>query len=159
LRIIGIDPGLSGAIASVHQGAITKQPAPIVTINGKRHFDEAVMRSILLELTRTSPVRAVMENVHAMPGQGVVSMFRFGMGFGIWRGLLRGLDIEYVTVEPSVWKRYWNLLGQDKAASRAKANELTSLDFSRPKDEGMAEAVLIALYGSDQYLGASRAAA
>lgn len=90
-----------------------------------------------------------MEKVAAMPGQGVVSMFRFGESFGILKGLLFGLGIGCTLVLPQRWKK-WGLDGmaKGKGASIVRVKQLyPKLELSRKKDHNRADAVLIALYG------------
>ncbi len=112
------------------------------------NLDEA--RRIILEYDVTL---AYLEEVHAMPGQGVTGMFRFGQNFGQWEGLLAGVGIteeRIIRVPPQTWKSKMRLRSADKDLAREKAGELFPLHesaFKRKKDDGVAESLLIALYG------------
>jgi crossover junction endodeoxyribonuclease RuvC len=154
--IIGIDPGLSGALAVLHQDlSVTIYDTPTLTVAGakgsRREYDLAMMSSVVRSLGLVGQTVAYIESVHAMPGQGVRSMFTMGDGFGSWKGILAALSIPYTLVTPQRWKKYlMDGMGKDKDASRLRAIQLfpTYADlFSRKKDDGRAEALLIAWYG------------
>ena len=69
-------------------------------------------------------VRVVIEQVSAMPGQGVTSMFNFGQSFGILKGLCSAMELPMYFVRPARWKKYFNLLNSQKDASRTRAIEI-----------------------------------
>lgn len=149
--IIGIDPGLSGAIAFVAgEGAATVDSTPTVSSKkGKavrRDYNIVEMRDLLLSM-RDPHVVAFLEQVSAMPGQGVTSMFSFGRGVGLWEGLLVGLGIPFERVTPQRWKGSV-LAGtsKDKGAAILRAQQLFP-GVKIGKSDGKAEALLIATYG------------
>jgi crossover junction endodeoxyribonuclease RuvC len=92
-----------------------------------------------------------LESVHAMPGQGVRSMFSMGKGFGIWLGILAALGLRYELVTPQAWKREMMAgMGREKDASRLRALQLfpqLGPELARTRDHGRADALLIAEYG------------
>jgi hypothetical protein len=143
---IGIDPGLGGAVAFVKGDVASVYDAPVS--NGtKRDYLVGGMRD-LFAMADADDCRAVIEQVHAMPRQGVSSTFRFGRGLGLWEGLLAGMDISYELVTPQRWRKGLGIPnGADKAASRVCAQRLfTTLagQLARVKDDGRAEALLLA---------------
>lgn len=150
--ILGIDPGLSGAVALLdHDGTL-------IDVWDVPHADGEIIAPeldrVIREAAFTCPdVVAWIEKVHSMPGQGVASTFRFGMAVGAIKQAVggNGIPINYVT--PQAWKKAAGLIGKDKDASRARAIELHpnhSHWFARKKDDGRAEAVLIARHGHNQ---------
>lgn len=144
--ILGIDPGaVSGAWAALFEdGTMTCGDLPVVD----RNVDPAEMSRLVRAL---NPVRAVVEQVGAMPGQGVSSMFSFGRGYGSILGVLGACGIPVTMVTPGKWKRTFGL-DSDKEKSRALAIRTWPLcpSLARKKDAGRAEAALIARWGSQQ---------
>lgn len=116
ITIIGIDPGLSGALAVIRGGEVLLL-FKVPTIKSGRHheYDEQAMRAMLLEhvvyssklpsYEKIVTTHAFIERAQAMPGQGVTSMFSIGLGFGTWRGLLAALQIPYQIVHPRTWQK------------------------------------------------------
>ena len=173
MRVIGIDPGKSGAIALVHdRAAIWVKSCPIIKPKkGKSQYDERAMAKIISDetdgefimnpLTTRRGIPApridlvVIESVHAMPGQGVSSMFNFGMGFGIWLGILASKSIPYELVTPQRWKKDMlaDIPGDDKKARSVIAAKrmFPDLEFPLKKDHDKAEAVLLAAWGTRKY--------
>ncbi len=148
--IIGIDPGLSGAlfVFDNHTNAVYDMPVTERRVNGKlkRQIDPAQLAKILPR----DAAFAIVEQVSAMPGQGVTSSFNFGFTAGAIQGVVAALGIPLRTVHPQVWKRKFGLLGQPKDASRAEASrQLPQFAHLWPlkKHDGRAEAALLALYG------------
>jgi crossover junction endodeoxyribonuclease RuvC len=151
---VGIDPGLSGAVAVIYpHGQIDIFDTPTLTVVGektKRKYNGSGMASIL-EPFQTEEVLVILESVHSMPKQGVASSFSFGEGLGIWKGILSAYKLPLEMPSPQRWKKA--LLadqGKNKDASRFKAIQLfpTIADqLSRVKDDGRAEALLMAEYG------------
>jgi crossover junction endodeoxyribonuclease RuvC len=144
--ILGIDPGLSGALAFIfqdepHRVAIEDMPVA----NGD------VCAPLLSSIIKNyAPSYAVIEFVASMPGQGVASTFKFGKSYGQAIGVLgaHGVPLHYVT--PSKWKSRFNLLKTEKEAARNKALQLfpaCAATFARKKDHNRADAALIAKYG------------
>jgi crossover junction endodeoxyribonuclease RuvC len=153
--ILGVDPGLSGAVATMYDGAVDVFDVPTTTrtVNKKekRQIDPYSLAA-WLEIQRPLIRFAVIEQVGTMPGQGVTSAFNFGFTTGCIHGIIAACGIEVRTVPPQVWKRKYGLLGQNKDASRGEASrrfpEFTHL-WSLKKHDGRAEAALLALYGSE----------
>ncbi len=150
-RTIGIDPGLSGAVAILPAGVVSDTPTA-VTANGKtrRHvYLPGEMARIVREYA-TGDCHAYLEAVHSMPGQGVRSMFSMGHGLGLWEGILAALGVPYTLVTPQRWKREMMGSVTDKDAARVRAVQLfphLAGELARVKDHGRAEALLIAEYG------------
>lgn len=148
---IGIDPGLSGAVAIIDSQAklTTLAPTPTVKIGKKKYYDIQAMKEILQTVNHLNPI-ICLEKVHAMPGQGVTSMFRFGEGYGIWLGLVNGLGIPYMEVHPRTWtkKMLRGIAGIGKERSYLKARQLWP--EWKPKfkyEHEYSDALLLAEYG------------
>jgi crossover junction endodeoxyribonuclease RuvC len=145
---VGIDPGLTGAVALLRGAELVEVvDMPVVRPKGSKPRVDAG------ELTRVlatwAPVEAVVERVGPAPGAGVSSMFRFGYGAGVIEGVLAGLGVKVVLVAPVVWKPAMRL-GSDKDRARAEAQRLFpghAGQFVRVRDDGRAEAALLGLYG------------
>lgn len=152
--IIGIDPGLSGAIACCHAGAWTIVDMPVLTLARNRKTKREIDLPRLTETLRdmawaSSDAHAVIEQVGAMPGQGVSSVFSFGKSYGCTLGILAALQIPVTPVAPVTWKKAMGV-NAGKDGCRARAAQLlpgSATAFARVKDDGRAEAALIALYG------------
>lgn len=151
--ILGIDPGLSGALAfytqSTGQLEVIDMPVFMLKRGGKDRRDINVAELARI-IDAAQPSQAFVEQVGSMPGQGISSAFKFGEVVGVIRGCLAFVHTTFIS--PAVWKRHHGIAsGSGKDASRAKATALfphhSSL-FARVKDDGRAEAALIALYGS-----------
>ena len=141
MRIIGIDPGKSGAVALMDHGVLEG------VIDMPWAHDEASGVLLAAHIGLAQPDVVVVEKVHSMPGQGVASMFSFGKSYGIVIGVTTGLSHPLVKITPQEWKRANGLIGKDKSASRQLAMELWPQHadrFKRKMDEGRAEAALIA---------------
>ena len=156
LRILGIDPGINCGIALL-TGERGNQleyldHAPLLKEGKQRSINGPRLAEIFADL---DPDIAVIEKVHAMPGQGVTSMFRFGRAVGTLEGLLSCLKVRLSYVSPQQWKRHFNLKA-DKEAARAAAVRMFPSHASalaRRKDVDRAEAVLIARWFFDTDLG------
>lgn len=152
--IIGIDPGAAGAIAILEDTGklvhVFEMPAVEVIVGGKaKRRVSPEMLAAELELYAYQGAKAIIEQVNAMPGQGVTSMFAFGESFGLAKGVLAGLKIPTSTVTPGKWKKALQL-NAGKDGSRAKAAQIWpehAGEFKRVKDDGKAEACLIAYWG------------
>lgn len=144
MTYIGIDPGKSGAIAAIYRGAlIAVEDMPL-------EEGEIDIPALVRMSTIDNDFAVWIEDVHSMPGQGVRSTFSFGRSKGIVEGAFSTEDTRPNLVSPQTWKRHFGLLKQDKKASRELAMKLFPKDaglFKRAKDDGRAEAALIALYG------------
>lgn len=152
-RILAVDPGLTGALALYVPAEPRRIAVHDMPVAGK-DVDPAALARLVREL---APTVAVVERVGAMPGQGVSSTFRFGVGYGMVQGVLGALEIPIHLVTPADWKRTYRLPA-DKEAARARAIQIwpSCPDFARKKDAGRAEAALIARHGDEKlFLGLS----
>ena len=142
--IVGIDPGISGALAWVSDEGflLSAMDMPTLEVNGKMKVNPHILAS---DLSFRKPKIAVIEDVGAMPGQGVSSMFNFGYSAGILAGVCAGLGIPTVFYRPAVWKRQAGV-PTDKGAARQQAQRFWpgSRAFDRVRDHGRAEAALLA---------------
>jgi crossover junction endodeoxyribonuclease RuvC len=146
--LLGIDPGASGAVACFDGGQLVRVvDMPTVTDGkGKRRVDAAACGALVRDLGADAVELAVIERVGAMPGQGVSSMFAFGVAYGTMLGVLGGLQVPVELVTPVQWKREMHV-GRDNA--RQRASQLLpagAVWWPRVKDEGRAEASLIGLW-------------
>ncbi|CAB5178791.1 hypothetical protein UFOVP156_36 [uncultured Caudovirales phage] len=155
MRIIGIDPGLNGAIAVLDQSQklLVCHDMPTVTLQSSKTTKRQVNEHQVAEiLQRVQPTHAFLEFVSARPNQGVTSMFNFGVSYGIIRGVLGALQIPYSFVTPQKWQRDLGV-AKGKDANRLRAIQLypESVNyFSRARDDGRADAALIAHWGATQ---------
>jgi crossover junction endodeoxyribonuclease RuvC len=153
-RIMGIDPGVSGAVA-IFEGTnlLDAFDMPVVeTQSGKRKKRRISPEMLVAEIEEHIDhlSRVYIEDVHAMPGQGVTSMFAFGEAAGLIRGVCAGLKVPVHLISPVTWKRGLKLQGAGKDASRAMAARIWPQKaglFKRQRDDGRAEAALLAHYG------------
>lgn len=150
---IGIDPGLTGAIAWLdsNHNFIEVWDMPVMAKSkGKKQVNGVELARIIREITFEHACIAVVEQVHAMPGQGGTSMFNFGHGTGVIDGVLAALKMPVVYVTPTKWKKAAALLKTEKDMARTKAIQLyPTAPLSRKKDIGRADAILIARYGNE----------
>ena len=146
--VIGIDPGLSGAIALIRDGEYAEvwdMPTMGRGSGNKQQINAAEVGKILRECP---PCMAWIEQVGAMPGQGVSSMFNFGKAAGAALGALGALQFPVSEVTPVKWKREFGLIGKEKDMARTAAQQIMpSAPLSLKKHCGRADALLIALYG------------
>ena len=160
MLIIGIDPGISGSICFLEDGIIKDVlEMPTMTegkknkkqVNGSQIFNEISFRTKTYEKKN---IKVVIEQVSAMPGQGVTSMFNFGQSFGILKGICSAMQLPIYFVRPAKWKKYFNLINSEKDASRTRAIEIFpyfSSNLSKKKDSNKADAILIASYFHETY--------
>ncbi len=145
---IGVDPGITGAIAALDQGGdlIMVADLPIIRDRSLAWVDGGELQSMLLGAIEGRQCRAVIERVSAMPKQGIASSFQFGVGFGSVLSVLQAMPIPLEFVTPVVWKRSYGL-SKDKHASLHKARLLyPTAELHLAKHDGRAEALLIARY-------------
>jgi crossover junction endodeoxyribonuclease RuvC len=160
MLVIGIDPGISGSICFFQNGKIINVvEMPTMTegkknkkqVNGSQIFNEISERIKKLD---KKDIKVVIEQVSAMPGQGVTSMFNFGQSFGILKGICSAMQLPMYFVRPAKWKKYFNLINSEKDASRTRAIEIFpyfSGQLSRKKDSNKADAILIASFYYETY--------
>ena len=160
MLIIGIDPGISGSICFLEDGIIKDViEMPTMTegkknkkqVNGSQIFNEISFR---IKTYEKKNIKVVIEQVSAMPGQGVTSMFNFGQSFGILKGICSAMQLPIYFVRPAKWKKYFNLINSEKDASRTRAIEIFpyfSSNLSKKKDSNKADAILIASYFNETY--------
>ncbi len=150
--IIGIDPGLDGAIAflgdKLELERIEDMPT-MASTGSRRQVNAAELARIMSDDISPRDVRVVyLERVSAMPGQGVSSMFSFGCSYGIVMGVLAALQLPVELVTPQSWKKRAGLTGKEKDAARTMGQMLyPGALLARKKDIGRADALLIARYG------------
>jgi len=156
---IGIDPGKSGAMAVISGPGVEDNGKVLDILNfDLEAYRECLVRTLKLEYSYSNfifvPYKIAIEQVHAMPGQGVTSMFHFGENFGQICGLLTGLGLKYECVTPMKWKKCMGV-SSDKQTSIQRALEyfpdapLMKSKRSRVPDNNRAEALLLALFGRD----------
>ena len=154
MLIIGIDPGISGSICFFEDGKILEVIEMPVMTEGKKNKKQVNGAQIYNEFLKKingkdDEIRVVIEQVSAMPGQGVTSMFNFGQSFGILKGICSAMQLPMFFVRPAKWKKYFNLINSQKDASRTRAIEIFpyfSTQLSKKKDSNKADAILIASF-------------
>ena len=160
MLIIGIDPGISGSICFFENGKIldvVEMPTMAEGKKNKRQVNGSQIYNEILKKTRLyekQDIRVVIEQVSAMPGQGVTSMFNFGQSFGILKGICSAMQLPMYFVRPAKWKKYFGLINSEKDASRTKAIEIFpyfSSQLSKKKDSNKADAILIANFYYETY--------
>jgi len=150
--IVGIDPGVSGAICILRNGKVTMTCDMPIMVDGtksKRQVNAAELANILINEKIGEHDKIILESVSAMPGQGVTGMFSFGQSFGVIKGVCAALKLPLHLVRPVKWKKHFNLLNSEKDASRTKVIEMfpyISSEVSKKKDANKADAILIAKY-------------
>lgn len=153
MRRVGIDPGVTGALALLDDDLQAVQVIDMPTlINGKKNEVNAVaLGKILYKWSYdigTNNLTIILEEVHAMPKQGVTSTFGFGDSFGCVRGVCGALQISMIRIPANQWKKKAGLLRKPKDAARALAQHLyPEVDLALKKHIGRADALLIARYG------------
>lgn len=148
--ICGIDPGLSGGIAFIHDGLVIAHRAPVRKFKmNKKERKYLDVGTIASWLEKHEPSHIFIEKQQAMPGQGVSSTFMTGLGYGIYIGMFISLGFNYTEVTPRQWKKDLEV-PKDKNLARARATELYphASDYWRLKcEDGVAEATMIAHWG------------
>ena len=160
MLIIGIDPGISGSICFFEDGKILDViEMPTMTegkkykrqVNGSQIYNEILKKTVGFNKEN---IRVVIEQVSAMPGQGVTSMFNFGQSFGMLKGICSAMQLPMYFVRPAKWKKHYNLINSQKDASRTRAIEIFpyfSSQLSKKKDSNKADAILIASFYYETY--------
>ena len=159
MKILGIDPGLSGAIAILEKKKVLNLfDMPVMTEGkkNKKQLNSAQLVNIIRENSiGDEEIVVVVEQVNAMPGQGVTSMFNFGQTFGAIKGVCAALNLPIFFVRPSKWKKYFELINSSKDSSRTKVIEMypsLSSQLAKKKDVNKSDAILIARYYYDTRL-------
>ena len=159
MKIIGIDPGLSGAIAvleDIKVLSLFEMPVMAEGKKNKRQLNSAQLVNIIKENTNEDEeIAVIVEQVNAMPGQGVTSMFNFGQTFGAIKGVCAALGLPIFFVRPSKWKKYFELINSSKDASRTKVIEMYpsfSKQLAKKKDVNKSDAILIARFFAETRL-------
>lgn len=150
-RIIGIDVGLSGAIAMMTGETLTGiVDMPTVTLERNGKSKRQISIPELIQIIDTfKPEEAYIEKVFAMAGQGVTSVFSFGRSLGAIEGVIAARSIKATLITPQTWQKAMGVTG-GKDGARARAMELFPWNvdyFKRKKDDGRADAALIAAWG------------
>tara|TARA_B100000965_G_scaffold266988_1_gene225662 strand:- start:1551 stop:2045 length:495 start_codon:yes stop_codon:yes gene_type:complete len=160
MLIIGIDPGISGSLCFFEDGKIIDViEMPVMAegkknkrqVNGSQIYNEIYKRTKDIEKKN---IKVIIEQVSAMPGQGVTSMFNFGQSFGVLKGICSAMQLPLYFVRPAKWKKYFNLINSEKDASRTKAIEVfpyISQQLSKKKDANKADAILISSFFYETY--------
>ena len=160
MLVIGIDPGLSGSICFFQDGKIIDVVEMPTMTEGKKNKKQVNGSQIFNEISEKikkidkKDIKVIIEQVSAMPGQGVTSMFNFGQSFGILKGICSAMQLSMYFVRPAKWKKYFNLINSEKDASRTRAIEIFpyfSSQLSRKKDSNKADAILIASFYYETY--------
>ena len=165
MLICGIDPGLSGAVALMEAGPsfvpkILDMPTLALSRGGKNKREIDVRLLSQLIASHVPIAHAFVEQVGAMPGQGVSSVFAFGKAYGILIGVLGALGVPMTFVSPVKWKRDLGVPA-DKDGARARASQLlpgAADQWTRVKDSGRAESALLCLWGERYLANIGRAA-
>ena len=160
MLIIGIDPGITGSICFFEDGKIIDVVEMPNMAEGKKNKRQVNGAQIYHEISKRiknlekKDIKVVIEQVAAMPGQGVTSMFNFGQSFGVLKGICAAMQIPMYFVRPAKWKKYFNLINSEKDASRTKAIQIfpyISGQLSKKKDANKADAILIASFFHETY--------
>ena len=160
MLIIAIDPGISGSLCFFEEGKIidiVEMPNMAAGKKNKRQVNGAQIYneiSLRIKNFQKEDIKVVIEQVSAMPGQGVTSMFNFGQSFGVLKGICSAMQLPMYFVRPAKWKKYFNLINSKKDASRTKAIEIfpyVSAQLSKKKDSNKADAILLASFFFETY--------
>mgnify|MGYP001295112870 CR=1 FL=1 len=159
MRIIGIDPGIQGALAILdNEKVIDIVDLPVMSEGkkNKKQLNGAYLSDYLKKhILNIENTVVVVEQVNAMPGQGVTSMFNFGQTFGAIKGVCAALNLPIFFVRPSKWKKHFELINASKDSSRTKVIEMypsLSSQLARKKDVNKSDAILIARFYTETRL-------
>ena len=160
MHVISIDPGISGSICFFKGGKIVDIIEMPNMAEGKKNKRQVNGAQIYNEISsriknfNKEDIKVVIEQVSAMPGQGVTSMFNFGQSFGVLKGICSAMQLPMYFVRPAKWKKYFNLINSEKDASRTKAIQIfpyISSELSKKKDANKADAILLASFFFETY--------
>jgi len=155
MLIISIDPGINGAICFFENGEVKDVLEMPTMAEGKKNKRQVNGHQMYNELSyrikkyNIQNINVVVEQVSAMPGQGVTSMFNFGQSFGVIKGICAAMQLPIFFVRPAKWKKHFELINTQKDASRTKVIEMfpkISSILSKKKDSNKADAILIASF-------------
>ena len=170
IRVVGVDPGLDGAVAvlDLHQGgailhvtSVTPTPTLTLTVRTRRRreYDVPAMWRLLVDAIAPAAVRVALvavEHQGPRPHECVVSSFRTGLGFGLWKGLVIAAQLPLTIVTPQVWRREYGLLGGGKQASvRCVLEQFPTYPAALGRHDGAADATLIAGFAARRRVGAA----
>lgn len=165
---IGIDPGITGAVAVIEENnnvILFDTPTNQIKKTGKtksgkerfaKEYSESEMAriftglAVIVKAISENNIHVFVEKVHAMPGEGAVGAFSFGKGYGMWLGIMAALKIPYTLVTPQAWKKAMMQGICDKDAARGRAQQLyphLSAELRFKNNIGRADAILIAEFG------------
>jgi crossover junction endodeoxyribonuclease RuvC len=166
---LGIDPGISGAVAVIEGSDVTFYDTPTVQVKaGKsvknqmdpfacaeivRKYSNGPIGSTMVTIEKVAPMPSFKgkEEGEAPASMGVTSAFNFGWGYGVWIGICATLNVPYMLAHPATWKRrILSDMDKGKDAGRVKAMQLyphIASQLSRKKDHGRADSLLLARYG------------
>jgi crossover junction endodeoxyribonuclease RuvC len=157
--IIGIDPGIKGAVAAVREsdrGLIEVIDCPTRRVDRTTIYDVPEMAHTIRRLALAGDATVILEQAQSMPGQGVKSMYSVGRSFGLWEGILAALDVPFRTVRPSVWmkKLFAGMPGENKGKFRSIQfalqmfpNIMLTPQRCRTPKDGRADAACLAYWG------------
>tara|TARA_Y100000590_G_scaffold412465_1_gene507468 strand:- start:847 stop:1341 length:495 start_codon:yes stop_codon:yes gene_type:complete len=160
MLIIGIDPGITGCICFFEDGKINDLIVMPNMADGKKNKRQVNGAQVYNEISKRiknfnkNEIKVVIEQVSAMPGQGVTSMFNFGQSFGILKGICSAMQLPMYFVRPAKWKKYFNLINSEKDASRTKVIQIfpyISEQLSKKKDANKADAILLSSFFYETY--------
>ena len=155
MLIIGIDPGINGAICFFENEEVKDVIDMPTMAEGKKNKRQVNGRQIFNEISSRiknqdlQNINVVVEQVSAMPGQGVTSMFNFGQSFGVIKGICSAMQLPLFFVRPAKWKKHFELLYSQKDACRTKSIEMfpkISSILSKKKDSNKSDAILSASF-------------
>lgn len=151
-RLLAIDPGLSGALVTLTDGSrIHCDDMPTIKVRDKNRIDVAAFVQLIVDIGPVDLV--IVEDVQGVQGSGATSAFTFGRGVGVIEGVLASFERPTLYVTPQRWTKALGV-GSDKGAHRQLAQRLFPADasmFTRVKDDGRADAALLAYYGSREF--------
>ena len=155
MLIIAIDPGINGAICFFENGEVKDVLEMPTMAEGKKNKRQVNGHQMYNEISSrikghdAQNINVIVEQVSAMPGQGVTSMFNFGQSFGVIKGICAAMQLPIFFVRPAKWKKHFELINSQKDSSRTKAIEMfptISSILSKKKDSNKADAILIASF-------------
>lgn len=150
MKIIGIDPGITGAIAILNENLECEgcNDMPVMQLGANHQQVNSAELAKILDYWRKKEATVYLEQVTSMPGQGVTSMFNFGMSYGMVQGVCAALGIPVRLIRPNKWKKMAGLIGKAKDEARTLAIQLyPTVSLERKKDIGRADALLIGRFG------------